>query len=70
MDDKLIAAARRTIKKGQQYRCLIPSLPQIMTVEAITETEVHFTRKGQPGIKIMGILRFCEIAVPIEGEGE
>jgi hypothetical protein len=48
---------------------VIPSLPQIMTVESITETEVHFTRKGVSGIKIMDILKFCEIAIPIEKEG-
>jgi len=61
--DQIIAAARKVIRVGQQYKCIIPDLPQVMTVVAVTETEVHFSRKGKSGISIMDICKFCEVAI-------
>jgi hypothetical protein len=63
---KLRIAAAKFIRVGQEFGCTIPDLPQVMTVTFVSETEVHFTRKGVSGIKIMDTLKFAEIAIPRE----
>lgn len=63
---KLRIAAVRHIRVGQEFGCIIPDMPQVMTVTSVNENEVHFTRKGTPGVRIMDTLKFCEIAVPRE----